>query len=169
MPAGALSFYMDWGVANDDDRRFSRIARNNVLIVLALGLIIPFIVGRSVGTAMLVMVVFGLGLASPFLVVGIFAGALTALPRAGAWMLGIKKVFALLLVRKRAKVNSFHAPIKPIIVAATIPGAPKGMMMLAITLKREQPSTIALSSISLGMLANAPMRIHVAIGALKAA
>lgn len=64
----------------------------------ALGLIIPFIVGKAVGTAVLVMVVFGLGLALPFLAVGVFAGALSAMPRAGAWMLGIKKIFALLLV-----------------------------------------------------------------------
>lgn len=64
----------------------------------ALGLIIPFIVGQPVGAAMLIMVVFGLGLAVPFLVVGVFAGAVSAMPRAGAWMLGIKKVLALLLV-----------------------------------------------------------------------
>jgi TonB family protein len=43
MPAGALDFYMSWGVANDDDRRFSRIARNNLLIVVALGLLMPFL------------------------------------------------------------------------------------------------------------------------------
>jgi TonB family protein len=43
MPAGALNFYMTWGVANDDDRRFNRIARNNLLIVLVLGLVMPFL------------------------------------------------------------------------------------------------------------------------------
>ncbi len=43
MSAGALDFYMSWGVANDDDRRFSRIARNNLLIVVALGLLMPFL------------------------------------------------------------------------------------------------------------------------------
>ncbi len=64
----------------------------------ALGLIIPFIIGKQLGIAVLIMVLFGLGLASPFLAVGIFAGALSALPRAGAWMLGIKKIFALLLL-----------------------------------------------------------------------
>lgn len=64
----------------------------------ALGLIIPFIFGRGVGVAVMIMVVFGLGLASPFLVIGTFAGALSAMPRAGAWMLGIKKVFVLLLI-----------------------------------------------------------------------
>lgn len=64
----------------------------------ALGVIIPFIVGQSLGAAMLIMVVFGLGLALPFLAAGTFTGALSAMPRAGAWMLGIKKVLALLLV-----------------------------------------------------------------------
>ncbi|MBN1916853.1 MAG: hypothetical protein JW889_03000 [Verrucomicrobia bacterium] len=64
----------------------------------ALGLIIPFIVGQSVGAAMLIMIVFGLGLALPFLAAGIFTGAISAMPRAGAWMLGIKKVLALLLL-----------------------------------------------------------------------
>ena len=43
MPAGALNFYMTWGVSNDDDRRFNRIARNNLLIVLILGLAMPFL------------------------------------------------------------------------------------------------------------------------------
>ena len=43
MPAGALNFYMTWGVANDDDRRFNRIMRNNLLIVLVLGLLMPFL------------------------------------------------------------------------------------------------------------------------------
>jgi TonB family protein len=43
MPAGALNFYMTWGVANDDDRHFNRIVRNNLLIVLVLGLVMPFL------------------------------------------------------------------------------------------------------------------------------
>ena len=43
MPAGALSFYMTWGVTNDDDRRFNRLVRNNLAIVLMLGLIMPFL------------------------------------------------------------------------------------------------------------------------------
>ncbi len=43
MPAGALNFYMTWGVANDDDLRFNRIVRNNLLIVIALGLLMPFL------------------------------------------------------------------------------------------------------------------------------
>ncbi len=64
----------------------------------ALGLIIPFVLGKGVGVAVAIMVVFGLGLALPFLAVGTFAGALSAMPRAGAWMLGIKKVFAVVLV-----------------------------------------------------------------------
>jgi thiol:disulfide interchange protein DsbD len=64
----------------------------------ALGVIIPFIIGQSLGAAMLIMVIFGLGLALPFLVAGGFTGAISAMPRAGAWMLGIKKVLALLLV-----------------------------------------------------------------------
>ncbi len=43
MSAGALTFYLDWGVANDDDRRFRRIARNNIFAVLLLGLLMPFL------------------------------------------------------------------------------------------------------------------------------
>ena len=43
MPAGALSFYMSWGIATDDDRRFNRIVRNNLLAVILLGLLIPWL------------------------------------------------------------------------------------------------------------------------------
>mgnify|MGYP001824915583 CR=1 FL=1 len=43
MSAGALNFYLSWGVTNDDDRRFNRIVRNNLLAVLVLGLVMPFL------------------------------------------------------------------------------------------------------------------------------
>lgn len=43
MAAGALNYYLDWGVANDDDVRFRRIARNNIFAVLLLGLLMPFL------------------------------------------------------------------------------------------------------------------------------
>jgi len=46
----------------------------------------------------LYLFVFALGLGALFVVIGTFAGALTALPKAGAWMEGIKKVFGVILI-----------------------------------------------------------------------
>jgi TonB family protein len=43
MTAASMSFNMNWGVANDDDARFKRLARNNLLATIALSLIIPFL------------------------------------------------------------------------------------------------------------------------------
>ena len=43
MSAAVLYFNLDWGVANDDDRRFRRILRNNLLLALALGILIPLL------------------------------------------------------------------------------------------------------------------------------
>ncbi len=43
MTAASISFNMNWGVANDDDLRFKRIARNNLLAAIVLGMLIPFL------------------------------------------------------------------------------------------------------------------------------
>jgi cytochrome c-type biogenesis protein len=41
--------------------------------------------------------VFSLGMTSLLIVIGLFSGALTALPRSGKWMLWVKRAFALIL------------------------------------------------------------------------
>jgi outer membrane biosynthesis protein TonB len=38
-----MTFGMNWGVANDDDLRFKRMARNNLLAAIALGILIPLL------------------------------------------------------------------------------------------------------------------------------
>jgi outer membrane biosynthesis protein TonB len=43
MSAIPMTFGMNWGVANDDDLRFKRIARNNLLVAIALGILIPLL------------------------------------------------------------------------------------------------------------------------------
>lgn len=43
MTAASMSFSMNWGVASDDDLRFRRMARNNLLAAILLGLLIPFL------------------------------------------------------------------------------------------------------------------------------
>jgi cytochrome c-type biogenesis protein len=41
---------------------------------------------------------FSLGMCALLVVVGVFAGALAGLPRAGVWMLWIKRVFAVIMI-----------------------------------------------------------------------
>ena len=41
---------------------------------------------------------FSLGMCTLLVVVGLSAGALTRLPRAGAWMLWVKKIFAFVML-----------------------------------------------------------------------
>lgn len=43
MSAVALNFNMSWGFANADDERFRRMVRNNLLVALVLGIIMPFL------------------------------------------------------------------------------------------------------------------------------
>jgi periplasmic protein TonB len=43
MSAFTLTFDMNWGIANEDDLRFHRIVRNNLLAAVALGILMPFL------------------------------------------------------------------------------------------------------------------------------
>lgn len=42
--------------------------------------------------------IFGLGLSTPLIIIGTFANALNHLPRAGSWMLEVKKLFGFMLI-----------------------------------------------------------------------
>lgn len=52
---------------------------------------------RNAGLGFVYLFVFSLGMTALLVVVGIFSGSLTALPRSGKWMLWVKRVFALIL------------------------------------------------------------------------
>jgi thiol:disulfide interchange protein DsbD len=52
---------------------------------------------RSAALGFVYLFVFSLGMTALLVVVGLFAGSLTALPRSGKWMLWVKRVFALIL------------------------------------------------------------------------
>jgi protein TonB len=43
MTAIVLNYGLNWGFANNDDTRFKRIARNNLLVALLLSILIPFL------------------------------------------------------------------------------------------------------------------------------
>ena len=43
MTAVSMNFQMNWGVASDDDARYNQIARNNLLVAILLGVLIPFL------------------------------------------------------------------------------------------------------------------------------
>jgi len=64
-----------------------------------LGTLLGFVALRQnivFGIAMLF--VFSLGLGTLLILVGTFAGALSALPKSGAWMAGIKKIFGIIMI-----------------------------------------------------------------------
>jgi len=65
------------------------------------GLILLLTVVTTMGSKMLgffLLFFFGLGLSIPLLVIGTFSGSLNALPKAGAWMIEIKKIFGFMML-----------------------------------------------------------------------
>lgn len=52
---------------------------------------------RSAALGFVYLFVFSLGMTALLVLVGLFAGSLTALPRSGKWMLWVKRVFAVIL------------------------------------------------------------------------
>jgi thiol:disulfide interchange protein DsbD len=42
--------------------------------------------------------VFSLGLGTLLIIVGTFSGVLSSLPKSGTWMVGIKKIFGILMI-----------------------------------------------------------------------
>ena len=64
-----------------------------------LGTLLGFVALRQnivFGIAMLF--VFSLGLGALLILVGTFAGALSSLPKSGAWMVGVKKIFGFTMI-----------------------------------------------------------------------
>jgi len=64
------------------------------------GLVLLLSIVTAIGNkflGFLLLFAFGLGLGAPLLIVGTFSGAINKLPKAGMWMLEIKKIFGLLL------------------------------------------------------------------------
>jgi thiol:disulfide interchange protein DsbD len=64
---------------------------------LALLLTIVATIG-NVATGFLLLFFFGMGLSIPLLIIGTFSTSLTVLPRAGAWMIEMKKLFGFLIL-----------------------------------------------------------------------
>ncbi|MDA0702346.1 MAG: protein-disulfide reductase DsbD family protein [Proteobacteria bacterium] len=62
-----------------------------------LGTAVGFALARGAGEILLVFTVLGLGLALPYLAVAAFPGIARAMPRPGAWMVGLRRVLGLLL------------------------------------------------------------------------
>jgi thiol:disulfide interchange protein DsbD len=53
---------------------------------------------KSAGLGFVYLLTFSLGMCTLLVVVGLSSGALARLPRAGAWMVTVKKLFALVLL-----------------------------------------------------------------------
>ncbi len=90
----------------------------------------PFVLGlltyvgqqKSVLLGFLLFFTLAMGLGLPYLFLAVFTGALDRIPNSGAWMLGVRQVFGVLLV---ALASYFLAPLLP---------APHGDQLLAATL-----------------------------------
>ena len=53
---------------------------------------------RSATLGFVYLFVFSLGMTTLLIVVGTFSGALARLPKSGAWMVWVKRLFALLMI-----------------------------------------------------------------------
>ena len=62
------------------------------------GLLVFVAVKKAVVSGGLLMLTFALGLNTILLILGFFAGALSALPKSGGWMILIKKVLAFIII-----------------------------------------------------------------------
>ena len=102
-------------------------ARSGVAGAYAMGLLVgvvaapcvgPFVLGllafvaarQQAGLGFLFFFVLSLGLGLPYLFLGAFSGSLARLPRAGAWMESVKKVFGWVLI---AMAAYFLRPVLP--------------------------------------------------------
>jgi thiol:disulfide interchange protein DsbD len=64
-----------------------------------LGSMLVFVAQRqNVALGITMLFVFSLGLGALLILVGTFAGALSALPKSGSWMVVIKKIFGVLMI-----------------------------------------------------------------------
>lgn len=109
----------------------------------------PFVLGLltyvgQVGSPVLGFVLFfalAMGLGLPYLVLGTFTGAINKIPASGAWMIGVRKVFGVLLL---ALAVYFLRPILPASAGAWAMGAVLllgGLYMLVIERTgHEQPA-----------------------------
>jgi thiol:disulfide interchange protein DsbD len=55
-------------------------------------------VTKSAALGFLYLFVFSLGMSALLVVVGLFAGAVSALPKAGPWMVWVKRIFAIVMI-----------------------------------------------------------------------
>jgi len=97
-----------WAMRAAGDRRggFGALLMGLVVGFVAAPCIGPFVLGLLTfvgqkGSVLLGFVLFftlAMGLGLPYLLLGSFTGAISKLPASGAWMIGIRKVFGVLLV-----------------------------------------------------------------------
>jgi thiol:disulfide interchange protein DsbD len=101
--------------------------RAGVVGALLMGLLMGFVAAPCIGPFVLGLLTFvgqkgdpffgflafftlSLGLGLPYLVLGTFTGAVNRLPQAGMWMVGVRRVFGVLLI---AMAAYFAAPLLP--------------------------------------------------------
>ncbi|MFY9550182.1 MAG: cytochrome c biogenesis protein CcdA [Thermoanaerobaculia bacterium] len=130
-------------------------ARQGVLGAYAMGLLVGVVAAPCVGPAILALLAFvattqnaglgflfffvlSLGLGFPFLFLAAFSGKIAALPRAGAWMEGVKKIFGWVLLAMAAYFlrTALPPPIGPWLLPAVLVAGAIGLLVFQSPLSR---------------------------------
>jgi len=123
----AVSMFGVWEFKTPDWAHKAAGARGGIVGSLLMGLVMGFVAAPCIGPFVLGLLtyvgqkgdpVFGffafftlaLGLGLPYLLLGTFTGAVNRLPMSGMWMVGVRRVFGVILI---AMAAYFAAPLMP--------------------------------------------------------
>jgi len=102
LPAGIMQRAATMGTAGRFSGAFAMGAMSGLVAApcsapVMAGVLTWVTVTRSAGLGFLYLLTFSLGMSTLLVVVGLSSGSLARLPRAGAWMVTIKRLFALIM------------------------------------------------------------------------
>jgi len=130
--------------------------------VVAAPCIGPFVIGlltyvATLGDPFLGFLFFfmlSLGLGLPYLVLGIFSGSLSALPRSGEWMVGVRKIFGfILLIMALYFLESFFPEgLFPVIFSAALVFSGLSMVFFIDSGRENRLFHLLKSSVAVGLI-----------------
>ena len=81
--------------------------------------------------------VFSLGMTALLVLVGLFSGSLAALPKAGAWMVWVKKIAGVLMLYENIAVFRRHGNVKPLCTGERNPDVVQRQLELSFKVPAE--------------------------------